>query len=382
MIYLPYKKYMSKILPSLFLFILLLLPNIAPAQAALVSCSGLDCSICNLVDMANTGIIGLLGFIFMIFAVLMTIAGFGLVTSGGNQSALDAAKKKFQNAIIGLLIVMAAWLFVDTIMHTLLKGNGDLTVFNTGSYSGWGPWSDVQCIPMTETVPAPPGTGMPPVPVEGFYYQFYEQDLTNNCKIARAGRGVDLPTCSTKEASAIAAARGDTYVVYPCDPDATIPVPPSWSTMQACATENTACKPLTPYVGVDPLGVEWTGADPNLKQCVLGFAGSLGTPPIQSAYRPQAYQDHIKEVHTKWCAQGLSVNSDPNCSAVKTTVGNEMSKHGLSCARPVASVSNHTSGRAVDISPTPPKNPNDYCLDWFGSKDPVHYTLKPNCSCP
>lgn len=113
-----------------------ILPSDFVDAAGLVTCDGVDCSLCNLVQMVNVIIIWLFGIIFLIFAVIMFIAGWGLVTSGGNQSALNDAKTKFQNALIGLLIVMAAWLLIDTIMKGLLPG---------GEIAGWGPWTNVQC---------------------------------------------------------------------------------------------------------------------------------------------------------------------------------------------------------------------------------------------
>lgn len=102
----------------------------------LVPCDGVDCSLCSLVQMVNTIILWLFGIIFLIFAVIMFIAGWGLITSGGNQVALNDAKTKFQNALIGLLIVMAAWLLIDSIMKGLLGGAGEID----GK-----PWSQVQC---------------------------------------------------------------------------------------------------------------------------------------------------------------------------------------------------------------------------------------------
>lgn len=137
---------MIRLLVLLCAVVLVSTPDLVSAQGGLVPCNGEECSACHLVDMANTGIILLFGFVGMIFAVLMTIAGFGLVTSGGSQSALEAAKSKFQNAIIGLIIVMAAWLLVDTLLKSLLQG-GDLGT----TFTGWGPWSEVQCQLQTQT---------------------------------------------------------------------------------------------------------------------------------------------------------------------------------------------------------------------------------------
>lgn len=134
------------------LFYLILLASYLPpglAKAAeetsrFIKCEGASCSACNLVEMANELIVWLFGIIFLLFAILMTVAGFGLVTSGGNPSALNAAKDKFTNAMIGLLIVMSAWLIVDTIMKSLVKGGGEV--------EGWGPWSEVKCQVQTKPI--------------------------------------------------------------------------------------------------------------------------------------------------------------------------------------------------------------------------------------
>jgi Type IV secretion system pilin len=111
-----------------------------------VPCNGPDCSTCHFVSMINEIIKWLFGMIAVLFAGLMLVAGFGLVTSGGNPSALSAAKSKFVNAIIGIIIVLSAYLIIDTLMRGLLKG-GD------GTLEGFGPWSQVQCY--TQKVPQP-----------------------------------------------------------------------------------------------------------------------------------------------------------------------------------------------------------------------------------
>ena len=115
-----------------------LLPVHEVTAQGFVPCSGNQCNLCHLAQMANSILIWLVGFMFIIFAVIMVIAGFGLISSGGNPAAKQAAKDKFVNAIIGLIIALSAWLLVDTIMRGLLS-SGD------GTLQGWGPWSEVQC---------------------------------------------------------------------------------------------------------------------------------------------------------------------------------------------------------------------------------------------
>lgn len=149
---------MKKYLPFLLAtFIMLLVPlSSVDAQAGgFVTCDGPTCSACDLVSMINRIIVWLFGFVFVVFAVLMVVAGFGLVTSGGNQSALDAAKSKFQNALIGIIIMLAAWLIVDTLMRAILAGG-------TGNVMGFGPWSQVQCyVQATPVAYSRPGASSP-----------------------------------------------------------------------------------------------------------------------------------------------------------------------------------------------------------------------------
>jgi hypothetical protein len=107
-----------------------------------VPCSGEGCSACDFVVLANTIIKWLISFSFILFAFMAVMAGFKLVTSGGNPSAMSEAKKGFTNVFIGLIIIMAAWLFVDTLLRGLLGKDGTLS---DGTITGFGPWAQVKC---------------------------------------------------------------------------------------------------------------------------------------------------------------------------------------------------------------------------------------------
>lgn len=123
----------------LLLFILLIIPSDsvgAVGPGGFVTCNGVDCSLCNLVELANLLIKWLFGITALIFGVLMLSAGWGMVVSGGNTVGLSSAKSKFKNGIIGLIIIMSAWLLVDLFMKGLL---------NDDEKTGFGPWSVVQC---------------------------------------------------------------------------------------------------------------------------------------------------------------------------------------------------------------------------------------------
>lgn len=345
MIDLSAKQNWFKVLPILLIlvsFFLLLLPNFSlllAEDSSIVPCKGLDCTTCDFIRLGNNGIIWLLGIIFMIFAVLMTIAGFGLVTSGGNQSALAAAKTKFQNALIGIIIVLAAWLIVDTVLRGLLK-SGDLSVFNNGNYSGWGPWAQIECIP--NIVP------------------FYDQNVTPS-----PGQ-VDNSTST---------------------PPTDCTVPPLSVINDSKAMEMERGNPVV-------------FSNPTLQACATKFIGLVGGgAKVNSAYRPQAYQTHLWEIKDRWCPKSqkgtynLREDNNPACSTLKAAVQQEVVKHFKStswdCGEVAKANSTHSSGIGVDIggidnhgSPTIQQKATESCLIWKNyNNDRWHYDLKSGCSC-
>lgn len=120
--------------------------NTTTGLAQLSGCSGPDCTACNVVDMANGIIKWLIGILFVVFALLMAVAGVRLVISGGNSHALDEAKSSLMSAVIGFIIILSAWLIVDTIMRALVGTAGhEGQLVSGGSASGYLFWSQVQC---------------------------------------------------------------------------------------------------------------------------------------------------------------------------------------------------------------------------------------------
>lgn len=143
------KKYLLLVVFAVVIFI----PYVVSAD--LIPCGGEGqdpCQFCHLVSMANDILVWLIGILFVVFAVVIVMAGFGLVTSGGNPEAKTAAKKRLANAFIGIIIVLSAWLIVDTIMMALLSDGGMI--------SGYGVWSKVECWPQ----PTPSDEDLPSLP--------------------------------------------------------------------------------------------------------------------------------------------------------------------------------------------------------------------------
>jgi len=72
-----------------------------------------------------------LGFLAVIFLGLIVYAGFKYMTAGGNATQTEEAVKLLKNAVIGLVIILAAWMltrYIIVIMNRAVK-NADTSVY-------------------------------------------------------------------------------------------------------------------------------------------------------------------------------------------------------------------------------------------------------------
>lgn len=86
----------------------------------LIPCEGIDCNICDiftLIDNVKD---------FLVFDIASPLAGimfaYGgilLLTSGGNEKNKTKGTKAVTSAIIGIFLVFAAWLIVNTVLGAL-----------------------------------------------------------------------------------------------------------------------------------------------------------------------------------------------------------------------------------------------------------------------
>ncbi len=107
------------------IYLLVLLAIFVPsyALAAIVPCGGSGQSACNF----NFFIILIKNIInFLIFklavplaAISFAVAGVMILTAGGNEGQVSKAKEIFWNVLIGLIVALAAWLIVSSIIGAL-----------------------------------------------------------------------------------------------------------------------------------------------------------------------------------------------------------------------------------------------------------------------
>lgn len=77
-------------------------------------------------NLLNTGIF----IAVFLSAILFAYAGWEAVTAGGNAEKMGNARKIFTNVLVGLIIILAGWVIIDTLMKTVTNAN-------------FGPWNKV-----------------------------------------------------------------------------------------------------------------------------------------------------------------------------------------------------------------------------------------------
>ncbi|MDB4939778.1 MAG: hypothetical protein JWO40_203 [Candidatus Doudnabacteria bacterium] len=122
---------MKKIIASLILFVLVLVPNLHFAAAACANdnvdpaVSGVFkvSSFCSAGDLIATIITMLLGLISLIAVVVIILGGYKYVTSQGNAENAGAARKQITYAVVGLVVAVLAYSVVAIVNNTILSAS-------------------------------------------------------------------------------------------------------------------------------------------------------------------------------------------------------------------------------------------------------------------
>lgn len=93
----------------------------------IVPCEGVDCTCQDLITLSQNLLNGGIFLAVFISAMLFAYAGW-LYVSNEAIGEQQRAKSIFSNVVIGLIVILSAWLIVNTLMGQLLKD--DLSVTN------------------------------------------------------------------------------------------------------------------------------------------------------------------------------------------------------------------------------------------------------------
>lgn len=73
------------------------------------------------------------GFLGLFFLISIIYAGFAWMTSGGSEDKIGEAKKRLKNSVVGIIIVLAAFIIVWYVNDVLIKASVE------GYYYGYPP---------------------------------------------------------------------------------------------------------------------------------------------------------------------------------------------------------------------------------------------------
>lgn len=124
------------------------------SDVSLVPCKGIECQACHAITLVQN----ILNFIVMIAGgvavLLFSYAGFLMLTAAGNTGKIEKGKDVFWNVVIGMVIILAGWLIIDTIMKAMFQGSA------LSATQGFGAWNEINCVdPVSRTNAPPGGTG-------------------------------------------------------------------------------------------------------------------------------------------------------------------------------------------------------------------------------
>lgn len=124
-----------RVMASFYSFFILTLPYLGYAQTLLpkqivpVGCDGVNCTVCHLGELAQNILNSGIFLAVFLSAILFAYAGWLYLTNeaiGQQQKAKDT----FKNVVLGLIIILAAWLVIDTLMKIMIKGGGSYLPWN------------------------------------------------------------------------------------------------------------------------------------------------------------------------------------------------------------------------------------------------------------
>jgi predicted small integral membrane protein len=130
-------KLMKKAYLAIFLLLFLIAPNQSWAQ--LVPCGGSgqpDCQLCHIFVLLNNLIAFVLTRLVPTAAALMiVIGGLAFLISGADPAKLNKAKQIVWAAVIGLVVIFLAWVFINTFLDAI----------GVADWTGLGTWWEIDC---------------------------------------------------------------------------------------------------------------------------------------------------------------------------------------------------------------------------------------------
>lgn len=113
------KKHYKKIIIPLFIVGFFLLSSLPASAALLPKCSGGSCTPCNFLQLISNVILFVVkNIVAPLAGLLFLIGGIMMASAGGSEERFKKGKQIFKDVAIGVLIILASWAVVNTLITT------------------------------------------------------------------------------------------------------------------------------------------------------------------------------------------------------------------------------------------------------------------------
>ena len=99
----------------------------------LVPCTGLDCTLCDLLTLIKNIINFLIAASFALAGGFVVWGGIEIMIAGGDEKKVSSGRGRITTAVIGVAIALGSWLFIGTLLQVLTNSPSAL------------PWNKIQC---------------------------------------------------------------------------------------------------------------------------------------------------------------------------------------------------------------------------------------------
>lgn len=97
------------------------------------ACRDCACGFAGVLAIVQNAMNAMISLGIVVMTLIVAYAGITFMTASTNPEAKSKAKNMMINAVVGMLIVLSAWLIVDFVMKALYNPN----------LAGWGPWNTI-----------------------------------------------------------------------------------------------------------------------------------------------------------------------------------------------------------------------------------------------
>lgn len=164
-----YKKIALFIIP----YSLFLISNVALAQGLVPACTGIECTLCDLLQLVKNVIYWMLNISIVLAGLFFAWGAILMLTARESQEQVTSGRKTMATAAMGILIAFTAWLILGTLIQVI-----------TGSPSKL-PWNQIQCAIEKTAANLPPSSAL----------NASEQEIRN--QLSQSGITVNKNACPT-----------------------------------------------------------------------------------------------------------------------------------------------------------------------------------------